>query len=198
MLSLPFQRRRSRWDRLRKLMENRDDLFANLAEVERLRGAVPDPISLRRRVEPLVQRAATIRPPLAMPEPPAFLHDLSLDRVTSLGRRKPSTSERILNANAPVWLVAAAALGGVVVGIGIGQALAARTPGMQPEKLQAAAGQIKDRWPAVHDDDISEAKGNLKRLAKLIGERTGEDTREVRERLTTMTAGAASSNGSQE
>jgi hypothetical protein len=196
-MRLPFSRRRSRWDRLRKTLESTPDLRHTFAEAERLRDALPDGAELRRRVEPLVQRAASARQSLSVPEPPAFLQDLPpLDRLTHLGRKQPSATERTLNREAPLWLVIAGVLGGVVVGFAIGQALASRGTGLQPEALQAAAGQIKDRWPAVHDEDIDEAKGNLKRLAKVIGERTGENTGEVRERLTAMTASSAGTNGS--
>ena len=190
---LPFGRRRSRWQRLRTTMSGRGDLRSRLPEPERLREALPDPTALRRRVQPLVERAAAARPELTMPEPPAFLHG-GLDRLTHLGRRQASPTERILNAQAPLWVLLTAAAGAFVLGYLLGQA-AARRASIAPEELEAAADKIKDTWPAVHDDDIREARGNLKRLSSVIGERTGEDARSVRERLTAITGRRPSSNG---
>lgn len=181
----PFRRRKSRWERLRERMEKQ-----RAAATRRL----PD-TELRRRVQPLVERAAAVRPELSLPETPAFLHDgLHLDRLSIPGRRQPSRVERVLGAESSLWLVLAAALGGVMVGYLLGSAAAQRQR-VGPEELEAAADQIKHVWPSIHDEDIREAKGNLKRLSTVIGERTGESTRVVREQLASLTARRHSSNG---
>ena len=197
MLQLPFRRRRSRWDRFRKTLEANRVLPRSTSVPERMRDSLPDPADLRRGLAPLMQRASAARPSLSLPDAPAFMQDWQmLDRIHLPGHAQPSRSERLLNANAPVWAVIAGMIGATVVGAIIGAMLIKREPGIPPEKLQAAAGQINGRWPAVRVEDIDEANGNLKRLAKLIGERTGEDARQVRERLNAMTANGAMTNGS--
>ena len=214
-LNLPW-RRRSRWDRIKGTVTSRKELRRRMKDARRLRdalpdagrvrnvlpdtgqirSALPDPSELVQRVQPLVSRVASARPDVSMPEPPAFLKErLPLDRLSTLGRKQPSAPERILNAEAPLWLAIGLALGGLMLGFALGQAAAARrVPGVDPAQLEAAADKIKDQWPAIHDDDIREAQGNLKRLSSVVAERTGENARDVRERLTTMTSGQ-SSNG---
>lgn len=190
---LPFQRRRSRWERLRDTFMTRDEvqrllhdarrLGHDLPDATRLREALPDPSELAQRAQPLLRQVATAGQGGA-------------ERLSSgLGLRKPSASERFLNAGVPVWLMLGIGIGAFLIGFGVGQGVAAsqrRT--VRPEALEAAAAQIKERWPSVVDDDIREANGDLKRLSSVIGERTGESARSVRERLTAMTAGQ-SSNG---
>jgi uncharacterized protein YjbJ (UPF0337 family) len=190
---LPFRRRRSRWERLRDTFMTRDEvqrllhdarrLGHDLPDAARLREALPDPSELAQRAQPLLRQVATAGQGGA-------------ERLSStLGRRRPSASERILNAGVPVWLMLGIGIGAFLIGFGVGQGVAASQRRMvRPEALEAAAAQIKERWPSVVDDDIREAHGDLKRLSSVIGERTGESARSVRERLTAMTAGQ-SSNG---
>lgn len=188
---LPYQRRRSRWDQLLQHMPNQAELLRRLLEAERLRDSLPDRAHLRERVQPFVQRAAA-----ALPDPPAFLQEsLHLDRIPQLNRRQPSSVARILNAPAPLWLVVAGVIGGLIVGITIAQSGRRRHAAVDPERLEAAAEQIKDTWPAIVDEDIREAHGNIARLSSVIGERTGEDTRTVRERLVSLTSREHSENG---
>jgi hypothetical protein len=83
-----------------------------------------------------------------------------------------------------IWASLLLAGAAFLLGLAVGQAAAASRRSSAPSgNLEAAADRIKERWPAVHDDDIREAKGNLKRLSTVIGERTGESAREVREKL---------------
>ena len=196
-MRLPFQRRETRWDRLRNLATSRD-LARWLSELERLREVLPEPDKIRRRVQPLVDRAAAARADLNLPEPPAFLQDrFNLDRLAALGRKtQRSRSERVLTGQAPLWVALTLGIGGFMLGFVVGSALAARGTAV-PVDLESAADKIKDEWPSSHDDDIREAQGNLKKLSSVIGERTGEDTRAVRERLATMTSVGHSPNGEQ-
>ncbi len=190
---LPFPRRRSRWERLRDAVANRAELQRRLQEAHRLRDALPVPVELRQRVLPLVERAAA-RTDLTVPEAPAFLHG-GLGRIAALGRRPPARRERLLSGQGPLLILAGVAVGAFLAGFLIGRATAGREPEIAPEELEAAADQIKDTWPGIHDDDIRDARGNLKRLSSVIGERTGEDTHTVRERLASITARGQSMNG---
>src|SRR5262249_30422533 len=154
------------------------ELARRLNDLERLREVLPDPEEIRRRVQPLMERAAAARADLGLPEPAAFLQDrLNLDRLAALGRRpQPTQRERLLAARGSIWVPVAFGVGGFLVGFVLGSALAARSTAI-PVDLESAADQIKDEWPSIHDDDIREAQGNLKKLSSVIGERTGEDTR---------------------
>ncbi len=192
-LSLPFQRRQSRWDRLResvlahdelsRLVQEARRLSQELPDASRLREMLRDPGELAHRAQPLVDRMTAVG-------------QEGVDRLEhTLGRRTPSSSERMLNSGVPLWLTLGIGIGAFLIGFGIGQgAAAARKADVRPQDIEAAAEQIKERWPSVHDDDIREAKGNLKRLSSTIGERTGESARSVRERLTAITTGQ-SANG---
>ena len=213
-LSFPFQRRRSRWEKIkgvigdgRTLRHVRDagHMRDSLPDAARLRGALPDaarlreilpdPADLARRAQPLVDRVAAARSDVTLPEAPAFLSE-GLDRLASaLGRKKPSAAERALNADVPLWLALGIGLGALVAGFAIGQAAAgARVPAPQLD-LEGAADKIKERWPAIHDDDIRDAAGNLKRLSSVVAERTGENARAVRERIVAMTGGQSANGG---
>ena len=181
--------------RLRESLPDAGRMRGVLPDTGQIRGALPDPSELVQRVQPLVSRVASARPDVSMVEPASFLKErLPLDRLSTLGRRQPSPSERILNAEAPLWLAIGLALGGLMLGFALGQAAAARrVPGIDPAQLEAPADKIKNQWSSIHDD-IREAQGNLKRLSSVVAERTGENARDVRERLTTMTSGQ-STNG---
>jgi hypothetical protein len=194
-LQWPYQRRQSAWDRLRNSLLTREELARLMQDARRLGQELPDPAHLREvirdpsdlalRAQPFMNRMAAIR------------HEGLKGLEKSLGRPKPSRSERILNAPIPVWLALGVGIGVFLIGFGFGKGVAASRSGMpsvSQEDIEAAADQIKERWPSVHDDDIREANGNLKRLSSTIGERTGESARSVRERLTAMTAGQ-SANG---
>lgn len=191
---LPLQRRRSRWERLRDTFANRARRGRGLWGGQRLPAALPDPVELRRRVQPLVERAAAARPDIALPEPPAFLQD-RLDLLAALGRGQPVRVERGLPVRTVVLVLVGVWASAFVLGYMLGRAGARRVTTVAPEQLEAAAQRIKDVWPGIHDDDIREARGNLKRLSNVIAERTGESMRSVRERLTSITAQAASVNG---
>jgi hypothetical protein len=205
-LQLPFQRRRTRWEQLRDTLAERAELARRMQDAQRLREAfpdtsrlresLPDPADLARRAQPLVDRMAAIWPEMARPETPDFLQE-GLDRLSgALGRKKPSASERVLNAELPLWLALGLALGAFVAGYALGQAATAQRRSSRQADLEGAADQIKERWPAIHDDDIREAKGNLKRLSSVVSERTGERARDVRERLVAMTTGQSANGGS--
>jgi hypothetical protein len=95
----------------------------------------------------------------------------------------------------PLWAALAGGVGALLCGMMLARAASrTRTLPVPPEQLEAAADEIKQRWPSVHDDDIRDARGDLKKLTSIVAERTGENPREVRERLTTI-AGGHSSNG---
>lgn len=194
-LQWPNQRRQTTWDRLRNSLLTREELARIVQEARRLGQDLPDPAHLREvlrdpsdlavRAQPFMDRMTAVRQ--------EGLKGLG----KSLARPKPSRSERFLNAPIPVWLALGAGIGVFLIGFGLGKGAAAsksRIPPVSQEDIEAAADQIKERWPSVHDDDIREANGNLKRLSSTIGERTGESAKSVRERLTTMTAGQ-SANG---
>ena len=203
---LPFRRRRSRWERIKGAVAGAGVVGTGKSQARRLRESVPDAASLRdalpdpaelaRRAQPLVQRVAAARPDVSLADAPDLLQE-GLDRLSSaLGRKRPSRTERVLNADVPLWLALGFALGALALGFALGQAAAGKVslPSVNPEDLEAAADKIKERWPAVHDDDIREARGNLKRLSSVVAERTGESIRSVQERLTAIT-GSQSSNG---
>ena len=194
-IPLPFRHHESRWDRLRSVASN--ELERALHETERLRVVLPETGNLRRRVQPLMDRASAARADFSMPDLPAGLHDrLSLDRLPMLGHKRPSRLGRILNADTPLWAVIAAGLGGFLAGAMIARgATAQRMPAAMPEDLDRVSEQIKGEWPSILDEDIRDAKGNLKRLSSVIGERTGEDKGSVRERLQELTSATMSSNG---
>jgi hypothetical protein len=203
-LRLPFQRRQSRWEQLRDMFMARADMQRRMGEAQRLREALPDTSRLRdvlpdpsefaRRAQPLVGRVSD----LSLPVSGEFLHE-GLDRLSgALGRRRPSTTERILNAEVPLWLALGVGLGALVAGYALGQAAAAQRVSLPAVDLEGAADQIKERWPAIHDDDIREARGNLKRLTSVVSERTGENARFVRDRLMAMTTGQSANGGSSE
>jgi hypothetical protein len=205
-LRLPFQRRRTRWEQLRDALVERAELSRRMQEAQRLREALPDtsrlraslpdPTDLARRAQPLVDRMAAVWPEVALPETPDFLQ-AGIDRLSgALARKKPSTTERVLNAEIPLWLALGIGVGAFVAGCVLGQAAAAQRRSPRPVDLERAADQIKERWPAIHDDDIREAKGNLKRLSSVVSERTGESARDVRERLVAMTTGQSANGGS--
>jgi hypothetical protein len=194
-LQWPYQRRQSTWDRLRNSLITREELARLMQDARRLGNELPDPAHLREvirdpselavRAQPFMDRMATLR------------HEGLKGLEKSLGRPKPSRSERILNTGVPLWLTLGIGIGVFLIGFGLGKGAAAskaRMPSVSQEDIEAAADQIKERWPSVHDDDIREANGNLKRLSSTIGERTGESTKSVQERLTAMTAGQ-STNG---
>ncbi|MGD9889989.1 MAG: hypothetical protein AB7R89_12555 [Dehalococcoidia bacterium] len=192
-LQWPVQRRQSTWERLRSSVLTREELLRLMQEARRLGQELPDPAHLRdvirdpaelaHRAQPWVDRMAAVR------------HDGLARLGNSLGKPKPSTKERILDAGIPVWLALGIGIGALMIGFGLGKgAAASRMPAVRQEDIEAAADQIKERWPSVHDDDIREANGNLKQLSSVIGERTGESVKRVRERLTTMTTGQ-SANG---
>lgn len=204
---LPFRRRQSRWDRIKGSVTSRREMRRRMRAARRLRRSLPDATRLRdllpdtatvaRVAQPLVGRVGSATSNITVPEPPAFLQErLHLDRLSTLGRQKPSAGGRVLDSEAPLWLAIGLAIGGLVVGYALGRAAAGRgVPGIKPEQLEAAAGKIKDQWPSVHDDDIREAKGNIKRLSSVIGERTGESTRAIRDQLATMTSGQSNNGG---
>ena len=208
-LHLPFRRRRSRWERIKGAVAGAGILGTGTNPARRLRDSVlvpdtaslrdalPDPAELARRAQPLVQRVAAARPDVSLADAPDLLQE-GLERLSSaLGRKRPSRTERVLNADVPLWLALGVGLGALALGYVLGQAAASgnvRVPSVNPEDLEAAADKIKERWPAVHDDDIREARGNLKRLSSVVAERTGENIRSVQERLTALT-GRQSSNG---
>ena len=202
-LRLPFGRRKSRWERLRDLVAERaaqardaQRLREALPHTARLRAALPAPAELARRAQPLVGRVAAARPEISLPEPPAFLQG-GLDRLSgALGRKKPSATERILNADVPLWLAAGIGLGALVAGYALGQAAAGARPAAPNVDLERAADKIKEHWPAIHDDDIREARGNVKRLSAVVSERTGERASAVRERIAAMTGGQSTNGGS--
>jgi hypothetical protein len=193
---LPFRRRRSRWERLREAVVDRAELQRRLREAQRVRDVLPPvPGELRQRVQPLVERAAAARADLPVPETPAFLQE-GLERLAALARhQRPTRRQNIMSAQAPVVLFLGVAAGAFVAGFLIGRATAGRRPDIAPEELEAAADKIKDTWPGIHDEDIREARGNLRRLSSVIEERTGEDEDEVRERLAGIISRAQSVNG---
>jgi hypothetical protein len=191
-LPLPFQRRQSRWDRLREAILANEELTRLLQEARRLSQDLPDTTRLREvmdraelahRAQPLVDRMTA-------------MSQGRLERLGGpFGKQKPSAAQRVTGAGVPLWLAIGIGVGAFLIGFGIGQgAAASRKPSVRPEDVEAVAEKIKERWPSVHDDDIREANGNLKRLSSTIGERTGESARSVRERLTAMTTGQ-SANG---
>jgi uncharacterized protein YjbJ (UPF0337 family) len=192
-LQWPIQRHQSTWDRLRNSVLTRDELTRLMQEARRLGQELPDPVHLREvirdpaelahRAQPLVDRMAAVR-------------QEGLARLeNALARPKPSARERILHTGVPFWLALGIGIGVFLVGFGLGKgAAASRMPAVRQEDIEAAADQIKEQWPSVHDDDIREANGNLKQLSSVIGERTGESAKRVRERLTAMTTGQ-SANG---
>jgi hypothetical protein len=126
-------------------------------------------------------------------EVPAFLHEY-IDRLAALAQGQPAR-KRQSSLQTSLLVLAGAATGAFLLGFLIGRATARRGDVIAPEQLEAAADQIKDTWPGIHDDDIRDARGDLKRLSSVIVERTGEDTRSVRERLASITAQASSVNG---
>src|SRR5918997_2787167 len=102
-LHLPFQRRRSRWEQLRDTFMTRDEfhrivqdarrLRQDLPDANRLRDALPDPAEVAHLAQPLLRQIAAAGQGGA-------------ERLGgTLGRRRPSASERVLNAGVPVWLV---------------------------------------------------------------------------------------------
>jgi|SRR5215203_4789645 len=183
------------WEQLRESVASRDELRRRLDEARRLRPTVPDTAELSRLAQPLIDRLAAARSEIPMPETPAFLRD-GVDRINvALGRKKRSPLERFFGSPTPLWLTVALGIGAFFAGMAVAQAThASRARTVRPEQLEAAADQIKENWPSVHDDDIRDARGNLKRLSSVVAERTGEDQRAVRERLTAITSGQ-SSNG---
>jgi uncharacterized protein YjbJ (UPF0337 family) len=153
------------------------------------------PPELRLRMQPLVERAAAIRSDHIAPEAAALLHE-GQERLAALAHhQRRSRRQRVMAAQGSVLVFVGLAIGAFFAGFLIGRAAAGRRPDLLPEQLEAAADQIKDTWPGVHDDDIREARGNLKRLASLIEERTGEDEDDVRERLVGITSRVQSVNG---
>lgn len=174
-LRLPFRRRRSRLERLRHTASRR---------AQELRAAAPDmsqTVAAARRV------VAERTPDLDFQE---FLQErLPLDQVMRL-RQRPSRMTRLRGSEVPAWAVAAAILGGVMLGIGVAMWLTdRRRTGDEPVRaLDAAADEIKAAWPELTDDDIAKARGSVARLVKIIRERTGEEGDRVRERLESMTA----------
>lgn len=170
-------------DEFQRFMQDARRLRQDLPDGSRLRDALPDPVELAHLAQPLLRQMTAAGQGGA-------------ERLSStFGRRRPSASERVLNARVPMWLMLGLGIGAFLLGFGIGQgAAAAQRRHARPEALEAAADQIKERWPSVHDDDIREANGNLRRLSSVIKERTGEDARSVRETLTAITA-AQSTNG---
>lgn len=206
MSFLPFRRRKSRWERLRETMTNPDKLRRELRRAERLRVHVPDREAVLERVQPVAgrmqpvaRRVAQARRDFELPDfhlsdASAFLGErLPLDRLPSL-RHRPSRREQLLHAEVPLWAMLAAGIAGFAIGYSL--RVSVRTgPSLSPGQLEAASDQIKTEWPEVEDEDIREARGNLKKLSGVIGERTGEPARSVRERLTTMTAQSHSTNG---
>ena len=203
-LRLPWQRQQSRWERLRDLVTERAELGQRardaqrlrqaLPDTARLREALPDPAELARRAQPLVGRVAAARPDVSLPSTD-FLQE-GLERLSgALGRKKASTTERVLSADVPLWLALGVGLGALVAGFALGQAAAQRRVALPQVDLEGAAEKIKERWPAIHDDDIREARGNIKRLSSVVSERTGESTRAVRERIAAMTSGQSSNGG---
>ncbi|MGH2587050.1 MAG: hypothetical protein ACRDJE_19215 [Dehalococcoidia bacterium] len=193
---LPFQRRRTRWERFRDAMLSNPELMRRLEEARRWRDTLPDRAELARRAQPLMDRVAAAGYDFNVHEP-AFLQG-RLGLLEKLNRQQPSTKGRIAGARTPLWLTIGMALGAFSLGFIVGAGLTGwgmqQAAGMRPEDLEAAADQIKERWPAIHDDDIREANGNLKRLSTVVAERTGENARAVRERIAAMTT-SQSANG---
>lgn len=195
LFSFALRRPPSRWERMRGRMAGASDLRDRLPDREALRDLLPDEDELRGRVQPLMSRAGSARPDFSLSDAQAFLQEHAASaRLPGLLQR-PSRRERALDAEAPVWLVLAAVLGGVAVGFALGRATAGSDRGVAMEEFEAAAERIKDTWPAIDDDDIRDAHGNIRRLSSVIGERTGESAKSVRERLGTITAQGHSSNG---
>jgi uncharacterized protein YjbJ (UPF0337 family) len=195
---LPFQRRRTRWERFRDAVLSNPELVRRLEEARRWRGSLPDRVELARRAQPWMERVAAAGQDFNVPEPPAFLQGRLGLLGGALNQPQPSARGRMVGAQAPLWLTIGMALGAFSLGFIVGAALTGmgmqRAAAVRPEDLEAAADQIKERWPAIHDDDIREANGNLKRLSSVVAERTGENARAVRERIAAM-ATIQSANG---
>lgn len=195
MFSFGMRRRPSRWERLRERLSDAGELRDRLPDADDLRDLLPDRHELRGRVQPLMARAGSARPDFSLSDAQSFLQDRAGSARLPGFLRRSSRRERVLEAEAPLWGVIAALLGGLAVGFMLGQASAGRSRGVAPEEFEAAAERIKSAWPAVDDDDIRGAQGNIRRLSSVIGERTGESAKSVRERLGTITAQGHSSNG---
>jgi hypothetical protein len=119
---------------------------------------------------------------------PRFLRErLRLERDAATGR---TLARGRFGEQPSSWMLAAAVIGGVALGLGIGMWLtgsrAARRE--QARRMEAATDEIKAAWPELTDDDIEQARGSAARLAQTIRDRTGEDAAAVRERLAGMTS----------
>lgn len=183
---------------LEQLLESiiaREDVRRGLDEARRLREALPDRAQLTHAAQPLLERVAAARADLPIRETPAFLQE-GLDRLNiALGRKKRSPLQHFFDTPVPLWVALAAGAAALLAGMMLARSASrSRITPLPPDQLEAAADEIKGRWPAVHDDDIRDARGNLKKLTSIVVERTGENPREVRERLTAIT-GAHSPNG---
>lgn len=224
-LRLPFRRRRSRIERLRRqalrrgrevssaarhALEERQlpieppDL-ARMAEQAR-RALAEAPISIA--APDLGRATAAVRQAVAerqLPvETPEFLREwLRAGGAPAAHQPAPPTRPaglaRLTSPEARPWVIAAAAVAGAAIGLGLGMWLTGRraTARARARELESAADEIKAAWPEVTDDDIQRSKGNTARLADIIRDRTGQDPDTVRERLAGMTSRAEPAGGSE-
>jgi len=195
MFMFGMRRRPSRWELLRRRLAEAGDLRDRLPDRDALMDLLPDRDDVRGRVQPLMSRAGASRPDISLADAQSFLQERAGSARLPGFLRRPSRRERALDAEAPVWLIVAAVLGGVAAGFALGRATAGSTRSVDMEEFEAAAERIKSAWPAIDDDDIRDARGNMRRLSSVIEERTGENAKSVRERLGTLTAQGHSSNG---
>jgi hypothetical protein len=194
-VAMPRSRNTQGLEQLLESIIAREDVRRGLEEARRLRGALPDRAQLAHAAQPLLERMAAARADLPIPETPAFLQE-GLDRLNvALGRKKRSPLQRFFDTPVPLWVALVAGAGALCVGMMLAKSASrSRMLTMPIDQLEAAADEIKGRWPAVHDDDIRDARGDLKKLTSIVVERTGENPREVRERLAAITS-AHSPNG---
>src|SRR6266508_5269607 len=153
---------------LEQLLESiiaREEVQRGLEEARRLRGALPDRTQFAHAAQPLLERMAAARADLPIRETPAFLQE-GLERLNvALGRKRRSPLQRIFDTPVPLWVALAAGAGALLAGMMLARSVSrSRMLAMPPEQLEAAADEIKGRWPVVHDDDIRDARGDLKKL----------------------------------
>src|SRR5688572_21398624 len=116
-LQWPYQRRQSTWDRLRNSLLTREELARLLQDARRLGQDLPDPVHLREVIRDPSELAHRAQP--FMDHMAALRHEGLKGLEKSLGRPKPSRSERILNTGVPLWLTLGIGIGVFLIGFGL-------------------------------------------------------------------------------
>jgi uncharacterized protein YjbJ (UPF0337 family) len=186
---LPFRRRRSRLERLRRRVRARSGRAAAVRPATTDRRIVIRPEDLGRAAAAARRAVAERTANLDLTALAELRERLSPDRLAELARRPAALVRPRPRPRPSPWLIAAAALAGVAVGIGIGMLITSRRAALRARarELESATDEIKAAWPDITDEDIQRARGSAARLAETIRARTGEDADQVRERLAGMT-----------